>query len=52
MRDFPAKEVWHDFQLHVAQGCLTNSKHVDRHIGGVYPEIVSGGRGAVDYLCY
>ena len=47
MRDFPAKEVWHDYQLHVAQGCLTNSKHIDRHIGGIYPEIVSGGRGAV-----
>jgi glutamate-1-semialdehyde aminotransferase len=47
MRDLPSKELWYEYRLSIAQGCLTNSKHVDRHIGGIYPEVAAGGRGAV-----
>lgn len=51
------------YELHqnIAQGCLTNSKHPDRFINGVYPQVVSHGHGChlydlearkyIDFIC-
>jgi len=38
-----------EYELHqvIAQGCLTNSKHPDRFIAGVYPQVISHG-----HKCY
>jgi glutamate-1-semialdehyde aminotransferase len=46
---------------HIAQGCLTNSKHPDRFVKDVYPQVVSHGRSCylwdiqgrkyVDFIC-
>lgn len=52
---------WKRAQDCIAQGALTNSKHPDRHVFGVYPTHISHGNGAflydhrgnkfVDYIC-
>lgn len=53
--------IWRDQQEAIAQGVLTNSKHPQSHILGVYPTHVKGGNGCklygtdgkkyVDYIC-
>lgn len=51
---------WKRAQKCIAQGALTNSKHPDSHVYGVYPTHASGGQGSllfaegkpyVDYIC-
>jgi glutamate-1-semialdehyde aminotransferase len=53
---------WHDRQQEtIAQGCLTNSKHPDRFVKGIYPNMVERCKGAyftstkgqdyLDYVC-
>jgi glutamate-1-semialdehyde aminotransferase len=53
--------IWHRAQNSIAQGALTNSKHPEMHILGVYPTHIKYGHGAhlydnnnqryVDYIC-
>lgn len=53
--------MWDQDQKYIAQGCLTNSKHPDRFVKGVYPthaveakgcEIVgSDGKRYIDFIC-
>ena len=53
---------WHNRQNEcIAQGCLTNSKHPDRFVKGVYPNMVQSARGGylrstkgeeyLDFIC-
>jgi glutamate-1-semialdehyde aminotransferase len=53
---------WHNRHTEsIAQGCLTNSKHPDRFIKGVYPNMIVEGKGChlrsskgeeyIDYIC-
>lgn len=44
----------HEYELgqNIAQGCLTNSKHPDRFVSGIYPQVVSHGHKEYLYDLY
>lgn len=46
-----ALEVLHRSQESIAQGCLTNSKHPNSFVRGVYPTHVQGGAGCYLFGC-
>lgn len=51
----------YELYQNIAQGCLTNSKHPDRFVNGIYPKVISRGSGChlydlkdrkyVDFIC-
>ncbi len=55
MEDYKRNKTW------IAQGCLTNSKHENCHVGGIYPKCVVGGGNStlidtngkryIDFIC-
>lgn len=37
------EDAWNEYQEHIAQGCLTNSKHPNTHVYGVYHKVFRWG---------